>query len=146
MAKHVVLERLNKLVASGYVVRWGESDQDTLHLEHPRAPDLTLFSDGRIWVLTLSPDDWIAAENEPDQRRFQPFVSPNDWIAAEDEADQRRFKSFVVRIPKPTMLQSLKAMTVEDVWIRVVVWTVVIVLSAATAFLASWGWRHLTGK
>jgi hypothetical protein len=82
----------------------------------------------------VSPDDWIAAENEADQRRFQP-------IAAENEADQRRFKSFVRRIPKPTTLQSLKAMTVEDVWIRVAVWTVIIVLSAAAvAFLVSGGW------
>ena len=82
-----------------------------------------------------------AQENESDQRRFQPFVSPNDWIAAENEADQRRFKSFVRRIPKPTTLQSLKVMTVEDVWIRVAVWTVVIFLSAtAVAFLVSWGW------
>jgi len=120
MAKHVVLERLNKLVAKGYVVRWEESEQDTVRLQHPRAPDLTLFSDGRIWVLTVPPDDWIAAENE---------------------ADQRRFKSFVRRIPKPTTLQSLKAMTVEDLWIRVAVWTVVIVLSAAAvAFLVSGGW------
>ena len=120
MAKHVVLERLNKLVAKGYVVRWEESEQDSVRLQHPRAPDLTLFSDGRIWVLTVSPDDWIAAENEPDQRRF---------------------KSFVRRIPKLTTLQSLKAMTVEDVWIRVAVWTVVIVLSAAAvAFLVSRGW------
>ena len=78
MAKHVVLERLNKLVAKGYVVRWEESEQDTVRLQHPRAPDLTLFSDGRIWVLTVSPDDWIAAENEADQPRFQPFVSPNE--------------------------------------------------------------------
>jgi hypothetical protein len=141
MAKHVVLERLKKLVAKGYVVRWEESEQDTVRLQHPRAPDLTLFPDGRIWVLTVSPDDWIAAENEADQRRFQPFVSPNDWIAAENEADQRRFKSFVRRIPKPTTLQSLKAMTVEDVWIRVAVWTVVIVLSAtAAAFLISGVW------
>jgi hypothetical protein len=39
------------------------------------------------------------------------------------------------------MLQSLKAMTVEDVWISVAVWTVVIVLAAtAVAFLVSWGW------
>ena len=120
MAKHVILERLNKLVAKGYVVRWEESEQDTVRLQHPRAPDLTLFSDGRIWVLTVSPDDWIAAENE---------------------ADQRRFKSFVRRIPKPTTLQSFKAMTVEDVWIRVAVWIVVIVLSAAAvAFLVSGGW------
>ena len=27
MAKHVVLERLNKLVAKGYVVRWEELEQ-----------------------------------------------------------------------------------------------------------------------
>ena len=27
MAKHVVLERLNKLVAKGYVVRWEESSR-----------------------------------------------------------------------------------------------------------------------
>jgi hypothetical protein len=141
MAKHVVLERLNKLVAKGYVVRWGKSEQDSVRLQHPRAPDLTLFSDGRIWVLTVSPDDWIAAENEADQRRFRLFVSPNDWIAADNEADQRRFKSFVRRIPKPTRLQSLKAMRVEDIWIRVAVWTVVIVLSAAAvAFLVSRGW------
>jgi hypothetical protein len=140
MAKHVVLERLNRLVAKGYVVRWGESEQDAVRLQHPRAPDLTLFSDGRIWILTPSPDDWIAAENAPDQRRFQPFVPPNDWIAAENEADQRRFRSFVARIPKPTRLQSLKAITVEHVWIRVAVWTVVILLLAvAVAFLVSWG-------
>jgi hypothetical protein len=55
--------------------RWGESEQDTVRLQHPRAPDLTLFPDGRIWILTVSPDDWVAAENEADQRRFQPFVS-----------------------------------------------------------------------
>ena len=116
MAKHVILERLNKLVATGYVVRWEESEQDTVRLQHPRAPDLTLFWDGRIWILTVY------------------------WIAAENEADQRRFKSFVRRIPKPTTLQSLKAMTVEDVWIRVAVWIVVIVLSAAAvAFLVSDG-------
>ena len=37
------------------------------------------------------------------------------------------------------MLQSLKAMTVEDVWISVAVWTVVIVLAATSvAFLVSW--------
>jgi hypothetical protein len=36
------------------------------------------------------------------------------------------------------MLQSLKAMTVEDVWISVAVWTVVIVLAATSvAFLVS---------
>ena len=104
-AKQIVLERLNRLVAKGYVVRWGESEQNTLRLEHPRAPDLTLFADGRIWVLTLSPDDWIAAENESDQRRC--------------------FKSFVRRIPKPTTLQRFKATTVEDLWTRVRVWAVV---------------------
>ena len=43
MAQHLVLERLNKLVAKGYVVRWGESEQDTVRLQHPRAPNLTLF-------------------------------------------------------------------------------------------------------
>jgi hypothetical protein len=73
MAEHVVLERLNKLVAKGYVVRWGASEHDTLRLQHPRAPDLTLFADGRIWVLTLSPDDWISADNDVNQRRFQFF-------------------------------------------------------------------------
>ena len=78
MAKHVVLERLNKLVAKGYVVRWEESEQDTVRLQHPRAPDLTLFSDGRLWVLTVSPDDWIAAENEADPRRFQPCTRRRD--------------------------------------------------------------------
>ena len=39
MAKQVVLERLNKLVAKGYVVRWGELEQDTVRLQHPRAPE-----------------------------------------------------------------------------------------------------------
>ena len=43
MSKDVVLERLKRLVAKGYVVRWGASDVDTLRLEHPRAPDLTYF-------------------------------------------------------------------------------------------------------
>jgi hypothetical protein len=57
MAKQVVLERLNQLVAKGYIVRWGGSEQDTLRLEHPRAPDLTLFSDGRIWILTPQVSD-----------------------------------------------------------------------------------------
>jgi hypothetical protein len=146
MAKHVVLERLNKLVAKGYIVHWGKSEQDTLRLEHPRAPDLTLFSDGRIWVLTLSPDDWIAADNEVDQRRFQSFVSPDDWIAADNDADQRRFKSFVARVPKPTMLQRFKAMTVEDVWIRVTVWTLVMVIALVLAFLFSWVWRLVAGE
>jgi hypothetical protein len=46
MSKDVVLELLNRLVAKGYVIRWGESDVDTLRLD-PRAPDLTLFSDGQ---------------------------------------------------------------------------------------------------
>jgi hypothetical protein len=145
MAKQTVLERLNKLVAKGYMIRWGESDQDTLRLEHPRAPDLTLFSDGRIWVLTLPPDDWIAAHNESDDRRFQAFVSPNDWIAIADEADQRRFKSFLARIPKPTTLQSFKAMTIEDIWIRVTVWTVVVAFTVVLTFIISWLWRRLAG-
>ena len=129
MAKQIVLERLNRLVAKGYVVRWGESEQDTLRLEHPRAPDLTLFADGRIWVLTLSPDDWIAAENE---------------------SDQRRFKSFVRRIPKPTTLQRFKATTVEDLWTRVTVWAVVTVIALVGAlvgaFLLGWVWRLMAGK
>jgi hypothetical protein len=47
MTKQAVLERLKKLVAKGYVVRWEESDQDTLRLAHPRAPDLTLFPEQR---------------------------------------------------------------------------------------------------
>ena len=99
---------------------------------------MTLFSDGRIWVLTRSPDDWIAANNEADQRRFQSFVSPDDWIAASNEADQRRFKSFVARVPKLTMLQSFNVMTVEGVWGRVKVWTLVIVVASLLAFLLSW--------
>ena len=119
MPKQVVLERLNKLVAKGYVVRWGQSDQDTLRLEHPRAPDLTLFSDGRVWILTLSPEDWTAAEDEDAKRRFQSFVSPNNWIATEDEADDRRFRSFVARVPRPTMLQSIRAVTRADFWLKV---------------------------
>ena len=138
MSKDVVLERLNKLVAKGYVVRWGESEVDTLRLEHPRAPDLTLFSDGRIWVLTPSPEDWFATDNEADQR-FQSFVPPNDWIAA--ESDQRRFKSFLVRVPKPTMLQAFRAMKVEDVWTRVSVWTFIVVVGLITAFGFGWVWR-----
>jgi hypothetical protein len=125
MAKHVVLERLKRLVAKGYMVRWGDSEQDTLRLEHPRAPDLTLFSDGRVWVLTLSPDDWIAADNE---------------------ADQRRFQSFVARVPKPTMLQRFKAMRVEDVWIRVTVWALVMVFALVLAFLFSWVWPLVAGE
>ena len=146
MAEHVVLERLNKLVAKGYTVRWGGSEQGTLRLEHPRAPDLTLFSDGRIWVLTLSPvDDWISADNDFDQRRFQSFVSPDDWIAADNEGDERRFKSFVARVPTPTMLQSLKAMTVEDVWTRIPVWTLVGALTVALTVLLVWLWWFLSG-
>ena len=140
MSKDVVLERLNKLVAKGYVVRWGELDVDTLRLEHPRAPDLTLFSDGRIWVLTPSPEDWFATDNEADQR-FQSFVPPNYWIAA--EFDQRRFKSFLVRVPKPTMLQAFRAMKVEDVWTRVSVWTFIVVVGLITAFGFGWVWRCL---
>ena len=147
MSKDVVLERLNKLVAKGYVVRWGELDVDTLRLEHPRAPHLTLFSDGRIWVLTPSPEDWVATDNEADQR-FQSFVPPNDWIAA--EFDQRRFKSFLVRVPKPTTLQAFKAMKVEDVWTRVSVWTFIVVVGLITAFGFGWVWAsrllQLTAK
>jgi hypothetical protein len=115
LSKTVVLERLNKLVAKGYVVRWGESEQDTLRLEHPSAPVLTLFSDGRIWVLTRSPDDWIATDNDLNQRRFQSFESPDDWISVGNEADERRFKSFVARVPKPSMLQRL-ALLAGWVW------------------------------
>jgi hypothetical protein len=134
----VVFERLKKLVSKGYMVRWGESEQDTLRLEHPRAPDLTLFADGRIWVLTVPPDDWITIENDADRGRFQSFVSPNDWIAVDNEADQRRFKSFVARVPKPTTSQRLKAMTVEDVWIRVVVGTVIVMAFTVFGVLTAW--------
>ena len=146
MAEQVVLERLNKLVAKGYVVRWGESEHDTLRLEHPRPPDLTLFADGRIWVLTLSPDDWISADNDVNQRRFQSFVSPDDWIGAANEADEPRFKSFVARVPKPTMLQSLKAVTVEDVCTRVAMWTLVGVLAVALTIILVWAWWFLSGE
>jgi hypothetical protein len=143
--KHVVLERLKKLVEKGYVIRWGESDEDTLHLVHPRAPDLTLFSDGRVWVLTLSPDDWIAPDDEADQGRFQSFMSPNDWIAAENEADQRRFKSFVARVPKPTTLQAFKAKAVADLWKKATVWTVIIVMTFVVVFISHWLWRLVVG-
>jgi hypothetical protein len=140
MAKHVVLERLNQLVAKGYIVRWGGSELDTLRLEHPRAPDLTLFSDGRMWILTPSPDDWIATDNGTDQRRFQSFVSPNDWIGTDTEADQRRFKAFVARVPKPTGLQRFKAMTAEPVLIQVMVWVLVTFFVLVIALLLSSVW------
>ena len=141
MSKDVVLERLKRLVAKGYVVRWGESDVDTLRLEHPLAPELTLFSDGRIWVLTPSPEDWVAADNGADQNRFQPFVSPHDWIAVDGEADQRRFKSFLARIPKPTMLQRFKAKRVEDLWTGVSVWTFILVVGLLLVSGFGWVWR-----
>jgi hypothetical protein len=140
MAKHVVLERLNQLVAKGYNVRWGGSEQDTLRLEHPRAPDLTLFSDGRIWILTPPPDDWIAAENGTDQRRFQSFVSPNDWLGTDTQADQRRFKAFVARVPKPTGLQRFEAMTAEPVLKKVIVWVLVAFFALVIALLFSSVW------
>src|SRR5215510_4781635 len=140
MAKHVVLERLNQLVAKGYIVRWGGSELDTLRLEHPRAPDLTLFSDGRIWILTPSPDDWIATDNGTDQRRFQSFVSPNDWIGTDTEADQRRFKAFVARVPKSTGLQRFKAMTAEPVLIQVMVGVLVTFFVLVIALLLSSVW------
>jgi hypothetical protein len=142
-AGNVVLDRLSKLVAKGYVVRWEEAEKDTLRLKHPRAPDLTLFSDGRIWVLTWSPDDWIAADSEASQHRFQSFVFPDDWIAADNETDARRFKSFVARVPKPTMLQSFKAMILEDVWIRVMVWTFVTLFTVVVILFVGWATRHL---
>jgi len=144
MSKDVVLERLKRLVAKGYVVRWGASEVDTLRLEHPRAPDLTLFSDGRIWVLTPSPEDWVSADNGADQHRFQPFVTPNDWIAVDDEDDQRRFKSFVARVPKPTMLQTFKAKRVEDLWTRVSIWTFILVVGLLLASGFGWVWRFLS--
>jgi hypothetical protein len=140
MAKQVVLERLNKLVAKGYVVRWGQSDQDTLRLEHPRAPDLTLFSDGRVWILTMSPEDWTAGEDADANRRFQSFVSPNNWIATEDEADNRRFRSFVARVPRPTMLQSLRATTLADLWLKALIWTLGVLFGLLFAFLVTL-WR-----
>jgi hypothetical protein len=105
-----------------------------------------LFPDGRIWVLTRSPDDWIAAANEADQQRFQSFVSPEDWIAADSDADHRRFKSFVARVPQPTILQRFKSMTVEDIWIRVTVWTFVIVVAVLVGLLINWLWRVVEGK
>ncbi|MGH6867203.1 MAG: hypothetical protein ACREDO_13815 [Methyloceanibacter sp.] len=146
MAENVVLKRLKKLVAKGYVARWGQSDEDTLLLEHPRAPNLTLFSDGRIWVLTLSPNDWVGADDEGGQGRFEAFVSPNDWIATDNEADQRRFKSFLARIPKRTTLQVFRAMTVEDVWIRVAVNALVIVFTLVVTFLLIWLWRFVSSQ
>lgn len=139
--KHAILERLKKLVAKGYVVRWGASEQDTLHLQHPRAPDLTLFSDGRIWVLTPSPDEWMSSDNGARQSRFQSFESPNDWIGVDRESDQRRFKSLIARVPKPTPVQRFKAMAIEDMSLRIAVWALVIVFGLVLAFLLGWLWR-----
>jgi hypothetical protein len=123
MAKDA-LSRLNKLVAKGYVVQWGQSDKDTLRLEHPSGPLLTLYSDGSVWV---------------DEQRFQSFASEDDWLTPDDVP---RFDSLVDRIPKPTMLQSFKAMTVEDVWVRVRVWALVMFFSFGLAlgvtFLIRW--------
>jgi hypothetical protein len=99
------LSRLNKLVAKGYVVRWGQSDEDTLRLEHPSAPILTLYPDGSLWVVVLT-----------DEPRFQSFAEPDDWLTPDDVL---RFDSLVDSVPKPTELQSFKAMTVEDVWGKV---------------------------
>lgn len=70
MSKDVVLERLNRLVAKGYVIRWGESDVDTLRLEHPRAPDLTLFSDGQ------SESRSTERLGHPDHRRTTVVITP----------------------------------------------------------------------
>jgi hypothetical protein len=105
-----------------------------------------LFSDGRIWVLTPSPDEWISSDNGAYRSRFQSFESPNDWIAAESETDKRRFKSFIARVPKPTMLQRMKAMTVEDVSIRVTVWALVMVFALLLAFLVNWLWQLVAGE
>jgi hypothetical protein len=41
------------------------------------------------------------------------------------------------------MLQSLKALTVEDVWVRVAMWTLVIVF---TVVLLGWIWRLPAGE
>jgi hypothetical protein len=41
------------------------------------------------------------------------------------------------------MLQSLKVLTVEDVWVRVAVWTLVIVF---TVVLLGWIWWLLAGE
>ena len=131
MAKDA-LSRLNKLVAKGYVVRWGESDEDTLRLEHPSGPLLILYSDGSVSVgLTYDP-------------RFQSFASPpDDWLTPDNVL---RFDYLVDRIPKPTMLQSFKAMTVEDVWTRVRVLAVVMLVSLGlalgAAFLIKWLQAH----
>jgi hypothetical protein len=142
MAEEVVFLRLKKLVAKGYAVRW-EGSENTLYLEHPRAPALSLFPDGRVWVLTQSPDDWVRAASSADQR-FQSFVAPDDWISV---ADHRRFKAFLARVPKLTMLQEFKvAMTVEDVWIRVIVLTLVAVSAVVGAFLFGWVWRLVAGE
>jgi hypothetical protein len=143
MAEQVVFQRLKKLVAKGYAIRW-EGSEHTLHLEHPRAPVLSLFPDGRVWVLTRPPDDWVGPDNSVEQR-FQSFVAPDDWIAVDNDADHRRFKAFLARVPKPTTLQALKAMTVEDVWIRVIVWTLIAVIALVGALLGAWLWRHLAG-
>jgi hypothetical protein len=93
-----------------------------------------LFADGRIWVLTVPPDDWITIENDADRGRFV----PQRFDAVDNEADQRHFKSFVARVPKPTTSQRLKAMTIEDVWIRVVVGTVIVMAFTVFGVLTAW--------
>jgi hypothetical protein len=44
------------------------------------------------------------------------------------------------------MLQSLKAVTVEDVWTRVAMWTLVGVLAVALTIILVWAWWFLSGE
>jgi len=102
MENYTAFSRLNKLVAKGYVVRWDQSDETTLRLEHPSGSArylLILYSDGSVWVV------------HPER-----LDQPDDYLKPDDVL---RFDSLVDSVPKSTGLQSLKAMTVEDAWGRV---------------------------
>jgi hypothetical protein len=127
MVQDAALPRLNKLVAKGFTVQWGAAEQDYLRLEHPKrdVPTVMLRSDGTVDVLHFPPRE-------------------EDWIAADAEADERRFNSFLASVPEPTMFQSVKSLTIEAVWIRTMVWCCLMVFTVAFALLAGWVWRLMT--
>jgi len=99
--------RLHAPVRKGYRADLGvKSDTGFVHLEHPRgasvgAPSLLLCSDGRV----------ISSDNV--RPLTEGRVDP-DCIYVESESDVRKFQSFLHNVPAPTVFQSLNAMTIGD--------------------------------
>ena len=102
---NAVIERLHALTRRGYLAKMGlEGGINFIQLEHPTAPDLTLWGDGQI-------NDSYPTSIQDDAKR-----------TIIDFDDRAGFERFLGTVKEVSVLTRLKRATVEDVFLTALVW------------------------